>query len=353
LEARGSQGGRRVRGLAVFWSRICRVFRYDRPGMTPNELPRFSADARPHAVSPAREQRRAVELPTLLLALATYGAWLAVTLAWSRWPFLIVAPVTAVLVTLHGSLQHEIVHGHPTRWQRLNRLLAIVPLSLWLPYDRYRVNHRIHHVDERITDPLDDPESYYFTPQEWARFTPLTRAIVRVQQTLAGRVTVGAFWSVGRFLHAEWRAVLENRDGVRAAWVEHLLWCVPVVLWVKIVCGIPLSVYFFAMALPGTSITLVRSFAEHRARPTVRGRIAIVENSWILGPLYLFNNLHALHHESPQVPWYELPDLYRRTRERLVAENGGLVYQGYFDVARRFLFWPHDSPLHPTGRVPA
>ncbi len=311
--------------------------------MRPDRLPLPTpVPGEPGATTAGGRPRPAVEIPTLLLVLGTYGAWLAVTLAWARWPFLIAAPVTAVLVTLHGSLQHEIVHGHPTRWESLNRLLAIVPLSLWLPYDRYRVNHRVHHIDERITDPLDDPESYYFTPEDWARFTPLTRAIVRVQQTLAGRVTVGAFWSVGRFLHAEWHAVVENRDGVRAAWLEHLLWCVPVVLWVKVVCGIPLSVYFFTMALPGTSLTLIRSFAEHRARPPVRARIAIVEGSWILGPLFLFNNLHAAHHEAPQVAWYRLPARYRLNRERLIAE----------DVARRFLFRPHDSPLHPTGRVP-
>lgn len=320
--------------------------------MTPEDL----TTAEPHALSASSahpSRRAAVEVPTLVLEFFVYAAWLTATFAYGHWPFLLVAPLTAVLVTLHGSLQHESVHGHPTRWESLNRLLAIVPLSLWLPYDRYRVNHRVHHIDERITDPLDDPESYYFTPEEWARFTPLTRAIVRVQQTLAGRVTVGAFWSIGRFLHAEWCAVVENRDGVRAVWLEHLLWCVPVVLWVKVVCGIPLSVYFFTMALPGTSLTLVRSFAEHRARPAVRARIAIVENSWILGPLYLFNNLHAAHHEAPQVAWYELPARYRHNRERLIAENGGLVYQSYFDVARRFLFRPHDSPLHPNGRVPA
>jgi hypothetical protein len=41
-------------------------------------------------------------------------------------------------------------------------------------------------------------------------------------------------------------------------------------------------------------------------------------------------------------------------RDRLIAENGGLVYYTYFDVARRFLFRRHDVTLHPLpmGRVP-
>jgi fatty acid desaturase len=290
---------------------------------------------------------------TLLLVVATYGGWLAATFAYGRAPLWLVAPITTVLVTLHGSLQHEIVHGHPTRWAGFNRLLVIVPLSLWLPYDRYRQHHHAHHIDERITDPIDDPESYYWTAEDWARMRPVSRMIVRIQLSLAGRVTVGAFWSIGRFLHAEWRAGLGGQPGVRAAWIEHLAWCVPVVAWVTLVCGMPLWVYALTMAIPGTSLTLVRSFAEHRARPPARYRIAIVEDSWILGPLYLFNNLHALHHEAPAIPWYELPARYRLHRERLLRENGGLVYHTYFDVARRYLFRAHDAPVHPSNRVPS
>ena len=322
--------------------------------MTPNHLAVTSTEPDAPGAGAARHARRvSVEVPTLAVALVVYGAWVAVTLAYGRWPLIIVGPLAAVLITLHGSLQHEVVHGHPTRWRGVNRLLAIVPLSLYLPFERYRRSHLIHHNDERLTDPLDDPESYYWTPEDWARLSPLTRLIVRLQQTLAGRVTIGALWAIGRFWHQEWRAILRNEDGVRAVWLEHLLWCIPVILWVKVVCGIPLSLYFFAMAVPGTSITLIRSFAEHRARPRVQERIAIVEDSWILGPLFLFNNLHALHHEVPSVAWYRLPGRYRVERARLIAENGGLVYRTYFEVARRYLFRAHDRPQHPSGRVPA
>src|SRR5215472_2844298 len=73
----------------------------------------------------AARRRPAVEIPTMLVAVLAYGGWLAATLMYGRWPLWIVAPLTAVLVTLHGSLQHEIVHGHPTRWRRVNRLLAV------------------------------------------------------------------------------------------------------------------------------------------------------------------------------------------------------------------------------------
>jgi fatty acid desaturase len=215
-----------------------------------------------------------VEIPTLLIAIVVYAGWLAVTLMYGRWPLWLVAPIAAVLVTLHGSLQHEVVHGHPTRSGRINRLLAVIPLSVWLPFDSYHASHLAHHIDERLTDPLDDPESWYWTQQDWRRLTPLARGIVRVSQTLAGRVTVGAFWAIGRYLRAQGRAVIANKPGVRALWLEHLLWCIPVLLWVKVVCGIPLWIYMLTMAIPGTSMTLIRSFAEHRAQPPVRSRIA-------------------------------------------------------------------------------
>jgi fatty acid desaturase len=106
------------------------------------------------------------------------------------------------------------------------------------------------------------------------------------------------------------------------------------------------------MVVPGTAILLIRSFGEHRARPGARERTAIVERSWILGPLFLFNNLHSVHHDEPTMPWYEYNKRYRARREEFVRENGGLVYRGYFDVARRYLFRPHDAPAHPMGRIP-
>ena len=316
-----------------------------------SELTSSAAGAAGAIATPRR--LAAVEIPTVLVALVAYGGWCAITLMYGRWPLWVVAPIGAVLVTLHGSLQHEAVHGHPTRWDWINRLLAIVPLSIWLPFDSYRTTHLAHHIDERITDPYDDPESWYWTARDWEALSPLSRAVLRVAQTLAGRVTIGAFWTIGRHLRGDWRALVANEKGVRALWLEHLLWCIPVIVWVKVVCGIPLWIYMLTMAIPGTSLTLVRSFAEHRARPAVRGRIALVEGSWILGPVFLFNNLHALHHEAPWVPWYEYPSRYRRIRARLIAENGGLVYRTYFDVARRFLLRPHDTPLHPTDGVPA
>jgi fatty acid desaturase len=203
-----------------------------------------------------------------------------------------------------------------------------------------------------LTDPIDDPESFYWTASDLAQLRPLTRMLLRAQQTLAGRVLIGSWWRIGMFWAHEWRLFRANAPGVRRVWIEHLLWCIPVILWVSLVCRIPLWIYFGCMVIPANGILLIRSFAEHRAKPEVPARIAIVEHSWILGPLFLFNNLHALHHEAPAVPWYRYPGRYRRIRGRLVRANRGLVYGTYFDVARRYLFSAHDELNHPTDRAP-
>ncbi len=309
-------------------------------------------DGQPVNADPPRGRIAAVEWPTLILLLATYAAWLAITRAYGRWPLPAVAAGTTLLLILHSSLQHEIIHGHPTRRAGLNRLLGMVPLSLWLPYDRYRDSHLAHHEDARLTDPHDDPESYYLAPDAWARAGGFERAMLKVQQTLAGRVLVGAFWRIGAFLAAEVRALVDGLPGRRRAWLVHLAWCVPVILWLDLVCGMPLWLYAVAMVVPANGILLIRSFAEHRATPRVRERIALVERSWILGPLFLFNNLHSLHHEAPMIPWYRYLARYRTERGRLIAENGGLVYATYFEVARRFLWRAHDVLPHPMGRIP-
>ena len=98
-----------------------------------------------------------MEWPTVLLAVVIYGGWCAFTWAYASIPAWLGLPVLAILVAWHGSLQHEVLHGHPTRWRGLNDLIGIFPISLWIPYTRYKRLHLKHHNNERLTDPIDDP----------------------------------------------------------------------------------------------------------------------------------------------------------------------------------------------------
>jgi fatty acid desaturase len=293
-------------------------------------------------------RRRGVEWPSVALCAGVYGGFLGLTWGHASLPAPLVAIGLAAILTLQASMQHEFIHGHPTRWRRLNRAMAAVPLSLWLPFESYRRTHLVHHRDESLTDPFDDPESWYWSAEAWVRLGPLGRALVRAQTTLAGRLALGPAWIVGRYLLAEARAVAAGARGARRIWLGHAAAATAVGAWVFGVCGMSPGFYLLAAVYPSTALLLLRSFAEHRAADGVGERTAIVENAPVLGFLFLYNNLHAAHHERPLVPWYALPRLYRAERDRLVAFNRGLVYDGYLDVARRFLFVAHDAALHPA-----
>lgn len=108
---------------------------------------------------------RGVEWSTLLLILLCYAAWFACGLAWTSgwwWAGLAAMPfVTA----FHSSLQHETIHGHPTRFALLNEVLASLPLGVVYPYRRYKVLHLKHHNDinlnkNRIFSTLPAIEAY-------------------------------------------------------------------------------------------------------------------------------------------------------------------------------------------------
>ncbi|MEQ1615756.1 MAG: fatty acid desaturase, partial [Hyphomicrobiaceae bacterium] len=252
-----------------------------------------------------------------------------------------------------SSLQHEILHGHPTRGAALNRAIGFAPLALWLPYDRYRATHLQHHHDERLTDPLDDPESRYVTLEDWQRLGTLGQLALRAQATLAGRLVIGPFWVIGHFLWDEARDVMAGVPGRSRMWGEHLTAVALILLWLYFVCAMNLWFYLFVFAIGGTSLMLIRSFAEHRADAAEIKRTAVVEGHGPLAWLYLFNNLHAAHHARPQLSWYRLPAFFRANRALFVDTARGPYYSGYGEVFRRFLLRPHDRPIHPLGRIPA
>ena len=290
---------------------------------------------------------RKVEWPTVALAAIIYGLWFGTTFFWRTlpWPALIV--LGAWTIAWQMNLQHEVIHGHPTRSRLVNLLIGVWPLALWLPFATYRAAHLKHHQDQNLTDPFEDPESYYWTKGGWRDLGPAGRALAWAQTTLIGRVVLGPALMMAPALRRELSAGLRNEKGARATLFWHGAQAAPVVIWTSIVCGMPFWVYLAAFVYPGMSLAMVRSFAEHRAAPDAKERTAIVENATILGPLFLFNNLHAAHHLRGSLPWYRLPAFYRLNREALIERSGGLVYNSYFDVARRYLFAPHDHPVHP------
>ena len=305
----------------------------------------MSTDALPQQSSLSAIAR--VEWQTVALTLVIYGGFLVLTWFWQSLPVAVVIGLGGWLIAWHGSLQHEVIHGHPTRNQRVNDAIGWPPLSLWLPYAIYREGHLVHHRDEHLTDPIEDPESSYFTRTAWEGMGKVGRKLAEWNTTLLGRLTLGPLVMILSFLAQE--AVLIARgDCARIRiWRAHAAGVAVVLVWIVAVCGLPLWLYLFGFVYVGAALTRLRSYAEHRYAGHHDERTAIVEGTPLFGLLFLYNNLHVLHHQRPGIPWYQIPGLYRRHRVALLTINGGLIYRGYLDVARRFLLKPHDDPRHP------
>ncbi len=290
----------------------------------------------------------AVEWPTVLLIAGVYAAFGLVTWHADALPWWLLLPAGAYLVGLHGSLQHEAVHGHPTRSRTLNEALVFPSLALWVPYRRYRRLHLMHHRDAFITDPIEDPESWYVLPETWHALARSLRWLMIANNTLAGRLLLGPAIAACRFVASDLHAMATGRDReVMAAWALHGASLAVTLVWVVGVCGMDIGRYVALFAYPGTALTLLRSFAEHRAHSLVEARSAVIETNPAMALLYLNNNLHAAHHANPQTPWYRLPAYYRRFREDLVARNERYLIAGYGSLVRHYLLRPKEAVPHP------
>lgn len=288
-----------------------------------------------------------LEVPTLALIASDYAVLVSLVWFHASLPWWVILPVGAYFGCLHSSLQHEVLHGHPTRSRIVNELLVFIAPLCWLPYPRYRDLHLAHHNDANLTCPVRDPESYYLLPDDWAKMPGLKRLLFQFNNTLFGRMLIGPAVSIIQFWTDEIGQMLRGRRDIIKCWsaffVSNLL-VVGFVLW----AGMPLWQYVLLIAYPGISLALVRSYCEHQAAEQIGHRTIIVEASPFWSLLFLNNNLHIAHHERPQIAWYKLPDYYRAEKAKLLAQNGNYVMQGYGEIFRRFFFHAKEQVPHPN-----
>lgn len=293
----------------------------------------------------------AVEGPTLLLILATYSVWTLATAFAPEMGMWIALPVATVAASFHVSLTHETVHGHPTRWPAVNHLLVGPAISLFVPHGRYRDQHLAHHHDPNLTDPYDDPESYFLDPARWVRLARPVQGLMAVNNTLLGRVTIGPALGLACFVGADAAAIARGDRTVMRAWALHVPAVGVVALWLGTAGAMPLWAVL-ASAYGAMSLQKIRSYLEHRAHPRARGRTVIVEDRGPLAFLFLYNNLHAVHHAHPRVPWYALPALYRQRRGHFLRRNFGYRYDSYAQVFGSYLLRAKDPVPHPLMPAP-
>jgi len=291
-----------------------------------------------------------IEWPTLALIFVCYGVWFVAGLyAWPAFPVLALVLMT-LAVALQSSLVHEALHGHPTRNALLNEALVSLPIGLTWPYRRFKALHLRHHADERLTDPFDDPESYYQALWKHNAMPDWLRGLLAINNTMLGRLFFGPWLSGIGLALADARLIRAGERQVLVAWLLHLAGLAIVALIVTLVFDMPFWLYGLAAVWPGLSLISVRTYAEHQWSEDPEGRTIIVEKT-PLGILFLNNNLHFVHHAMPSIAWYRLPKLFRDRRAEWVAANRGYVFPNYAAILRAYAFRAKEPVTHPVLRA--
>jgi len=295
-------------------------------------------------------QRRAygIEWPTLGLVAVTYSAWVVLLFAvWPLVPLWLTIGLMALVLTMHSSLQHEAIHGHPVPNLRLSAALMAPGLGLFVPFGRFRDLHLAHHKDANLTDPYDDPESHYFDPAHFNALPRWGQRMLVVNNTLLGRLILGPAIGMKGFLRTELQLIRAGSTRVRRDWAIHLATVLPVL---ALVWAAPLPIWaYLAASYLALSILKIRTFVEHQAHELSSGRSVIIEDRSPLSFLFLNNNLHSVHHAHPAVAWYDLPALYRSRRESFLARNRGYLFPSYLSIARRYVLRPKEPVVHPLA----
>lgn len=285
--------------------------------------------------------------PTLGLMGVFVAIWGGALLLPAGWGALAVAFLVLAL-TLHSSLSHEFLHGHPFGIAQLETVTGLWQPGLFVPYLRFKRTHLAHHRDAKLTDPYDDPESNYLDPVVWEGLAPWMRAVLRVNNTLSGRIIIGPLVGMLSFYWSDLKAVFGGDRAVLYDWLAHLPG-VMLTIWVVSLSELSIWAYLLACYL-ALSMLRIRTFAEHQAHDRVSGRTVIIEDRGPLGFLFLYNSLHLVHHMYPSVPWYRLWPLYLEQRERFVMRNHGYVYSSYGAIFRHYFWRAKDPVAHPLWR---
>jgi fatty acid desaturase len=305
-------------------------------------------DAQRHRIHELRASWRwRSEWPTWLLIVGVYGGWFATALNARSIGIPLASSILAVLSCLYLSLQHELLHDHPTRLPWLNALLGVAPLAVWFPFAVYRESHLRHHIDAHLTDPDLDPESYFVSAERWRGAGAAIRFLLVVRNTFLGRVVLGPWFSIAHTIHTALTQIARGNGRIASAWALHLVLLGLLATWLERRCGISPALFILGVGYPALALSAIRSFHEHRAADNIPERTVINEASWGWRLLFLNNNFHAVHHDLPSVPWFALASVYHGHRDAYRQRNGDFIVRGYQEWLVRHGVQPVAPALHP------
>lgn len=285
------------------------------------------------------------EWPTWVLIVALYSGWFGVATHARSLGLPLTTGLLALLSTWYMSLQHELLHGHPTRSRFVNGVFGFAPLAVWFPYGIYRASHLRHHDDVHLTRPTADPESYFVTPDVWRRAGPATRALLTLRNTFMGRLLVGPAFAIAATLMGTVRKVAQGDWSEVPAWLAHLVAVVALARWLDVTCGLPVWCFLLGVGYTALSLSSIRSFHEHRVAHAIEHRTVLNEAAWFWRLLFLNNNYHLVHHDLPHVPWFALRQVYESSRQQYIERSGGFLVRGYSEWLKLYAFASAAPPV--------
>jgi len=294
----------------------------------------------------SRSWRWRTEWPTWGLIGVVYGGWFG-TLAY--WQTVGLLPATLLLIwftTWYMSLQHELIHGHPTRWPWLNQLFGLMPLAVWYPFGLYRDSHLAHHRAHSLTLPNEDPESYYFSTRHWRRLPRWQRQLIHLRNTFVGRLLIAPLLDIVAMMQGIVADFRQRKSRALIMWMVHFMLLVVTFVWIAH-CDFSILWFVLAISYPSLALTKIRSFLEHRVADDPLARSVINEAAWPWRVLFLNLNYHSVHHDLPGVPWYGLRSLYLLYRADYQQRNHGFVVRGYGEWVKQFFFRSVEVNAHP------
>jgi len=249
-----------------------------------------------------------------LVALAVQAASSAAGLS-GLWPGPLVVLVNAACAYAQFTVLHDALHKSVSRLVWLNELFGYVAtFVLCGPYAAIRRNHLHHHA--HTNDPREDPD-FWVAGESW--LSVAARCLTMLQMH---------YWSYLTRLRRRDSAFLQSVATILLiAGLHAWAWRAGHLLGVLLYWTLPAQLAVAALAL-------TFDYWPHRPH-TARGRFKDTANilpAW-LDPFFLCQNLHAVHHLFPQLPWYR----YREAHGVIDAglRQAGVPQWGFLEAVRQ------------------
>lgn len=255
--------------------------------------------------------------PTLALCLTALALQAAAAAAGvsGLWPWAPAVALSAACAYAQFTVLHDAVHRSASRVGALNEALGYASsFVLCAPYAAFRRNHLHHHA--HTNDPREDPD-FWAAGETW--LGTALRCLTMLQRH---------YWSYLLRLRRRDRAFAESLATIAAIAALHAwAWSAGRLAELVLAWTLPAQ-----LAVAALAVTF--DYWPHRPH-TGRGRFKDTANilpAW-LDPFFFRQNLHAVHHLFPQIPWYRYREAHAVVDDGLRAE--GVPQWGFREALRR------------------